>query len=193
MKLINIENSKLKQLGDFDIKAYFDNSNRINRLDVIKKEVPFKLNNKQLKENAVLRFKNNHKQGEIYTVETIFANIHLDKIHCFSGYKTIQLTKWDKPYKERKNQTLKTIWENPYNNRHIANFIKLFGNFDYFLNSDIIFFENAASANLKQYAKDIIYVYANRNKGGKDIKIPYIPNIITGGLLTDDLGDVHVR
>ncbi|MBD5398661.1 hypothetical protein HDR60_04105 [bacterium] len=133
--------TKQKREGDFLITAFFNkNTDRPNRIDVERK-VPFTFNNEQVEETAILRFKDNHKKDEIYTVETIFANILIDKVYSISGFKTLHPLV-GKPYKQRYNSTLKTIWEDPLRNRHIIDFMDLFNNFNYFLKKDYIFDSN---------------------------------------------------
>ena len=149
--------TKQKKEGDFLITAFFnEKTDRPNRIDVERK-VPFTFNDSQVEETAILRFKDNHKRGEIYTVETIFANMLFDKVCSVSGFDTLH-TLTGESYKRRYNPTLKTIWENPLRDRHIFDFMELFNKFDYYLKTDYIF--SSKQSSFQHFAREIYRVYA---------------------------------
>lgn len=148
--------TKQKREGDFLITAFFNvKIDRPNRIDVERK-VPFTFNDSQVEEIAILRFKDNHKKGELYTVETIFANILIDKVYSVSGSKTLY-TLMGKPYKRRYNPTLQTIWKSPLRDRHIFDFMDLFNNFNYYLKTDYTF--SSKQNSLRYIAREIYKVY----------------------------------
>lgn len=148
-----------KKEGDFLIKAFFnEKTDKPNRIDVERK-VPFTFNDTEVEETAILRFKDNHKKGEIYTIETIFAHMLIDKVYCPTGYATFPSYNWDPlpPSKYRMHPTLKTIWKDPVNDRHINDFMILFNNFHLFIKKDCIVEFKYSS--LLHYAHQIYETY----------------------------------
>lgn len=186
MKLI-VDNSKTKKEGDFLIKAFFSSydKNRPNRIDIIK-EVPFTFNDTQVKETAILRFKDNHKKDEIYTSKLIFANLIFDEASYSSGYGTFPREKWDPlpSYKYRSYPTLQKIWKNPMVSNEIKEFMILFNNFHLFIKEDYIV--EPEQSFLKFLAETIYKAYKKEKENKKVIRIPNRPQQIYDGLIGEE-------
>lgn len=87
----------------------------------IEKSVHFSLYDKKREEKAILRLKNNDEDGNSYTVEQMFADYYFDKNHIVDA---------------EKNPSLNEIWNFPKaaNSKVLNDFIRLFDNFDKYLN-----------------------------------------------------------
>ncbi|MBD5398660.1 hypothetical protein HDR60_04100 [bacterium] len=185
MKLI-VDNSKTKKEGDFLIKAFFSSydKNRPNRIDIIK-EVPFTFNDTQVKETAILRFKDNHKKDEIYTSKLIFANLIFDEASYSSGYGTFPREEWDPlPPSKYKNPSLKTLWENPLESGDIRDFMILFNNFHLFIKEDYLV--EPEQSFLQFLAETIYKAYKKEKENKKVIQIPNRPQQIYDGLIGEE-------
>ncbi|MGN0929105.1 MAG: hypothetical protein ACI4N3_00495 [Alphaproteobacteria bacterium] len=184
MKLL-INNTETKKEGDFLIKAFFPTSYDSKRpycID-IEREVPFTFNDKQVTEIAILRFKDNHKKDKAYTSEIIFEHLHFNKSSYLNGYATVQNTKWDPPYKVKRNSTLKRIWENPLENETVIKFINLFNNFDFFIKKAFV---SPEQSHLQYFAQEIYNAYKKEHENKKVLSIPNKPQIVYNGLICDE-------
>ncbi len=168
MKLI-ISNQKRE--GDFLIKAFFNSdTKRPSRIDV-ERWVPFTFNDSQVEEKAILRFKDNHKSGEAYTSKIIFAGLTVSETSHVSGLGIFPRDPFP-PSKFRLNPTLKTIWENPTEDRHVREFMKLFNNFHLFIKNGIV---EPEESSLQNFAINIYKAYKEKRENTKVGVISYIP------------------
>lgn len=185
MKLIT---TSQKREGDFLIKAFFNSdSERPSRIDVERK-VRFTFNDTLVEEEAILRFKDNHKGGEIYTSKIIFAGLTVDEASHISGLGIFPRDPFP-PSEYRLNPTLKTIWENPTEDRHIREFMKLFNNFHLFIKDGFAF---SGESSLQNFARSIYKVYKEKRENAKVGVISYIPqtnHIESFDLLNKVFGD----
>ncbi len=166
MKLIT---TSRKREGDFLIEAFFNSdSERPSCIDV-ERRVPFAFNGNQVEETAILRFKDNHKGGEIYTSKIIFAGLTVSETSHVSGLGIFPRDPFP-PSKFRLNPTLKTIWENPTEDRHVREFMKLFNNFHLFIKDGIV-----EPKELQNFARNIYKVYKEKRENAKVGVISYIP------------------
>ena len=114
--------SKYEFNPNFKFVCEYNDNDGISRVDV-EKEIEFMFNKKLNREIATLIFKNSDKEGELYTVQQIFA-----------GYKFNTEVIRD----DNTNPSIYEIWNfsKSVNSPILNDFVNFFGNFDKYLNDE---------------------------------------------------------